>query len=57
MNSRKPTLIMPMTDRTRAVMGSGTPRLNTVTAPVHTASIRLHSSSEPSWAPQTAEMR
>ncbi len=57
MNSRKPTLIIPMTPMTRATMVSGTLRLNRVTATVQIDRVSAHSSKEPSWAPQTPEIR
>ena len=42
---------------TRATMGSGRWRLNTVTATVHTLSISTHNSNEPSCEPQVAANR
>ncbi len=55
MNSRKPMLIMPCTEMTleRTVMGRLP--LKAATAAPQPPSIIAHSSSEPSWAPQTAE--
>ena len=57
MNSRKPTLIMAITESMRASISRGKCRLNTVTASIHTVSISTHSSSEPSWLPQVAAKR
>ena len=57
MNRRKPTLIMPITLRTRATNGSGSLRLHCATASIQTLSIDSHSRSEPSWPPQTPAMR
>ena len=58
MNSRKPTLISPITPSTRATIARGRLRLNSsVTASIQTASISTHSSSEPSWLPQVAAKR
>ncbi len=56
MNSRKPTVIIPMTASTRATISGGRLRLKAAMAALHPASIKAHSSSEPSWAPQTAEI-
>ncbi|MNN89828.1 hypothetical protein D3C81_2076980 [compost metagenome] len=53
--ARKPTLIMPITASTRATTGSGSWRENPLTAALHSASTSVHSSSEPSCAPHTAE--
>jgi len=57
MNSRKPTLTMPSTETTRASMVALRLREKISTAPVHSESMVAHSSSDPSWAPHTAEMR
>ncbi len=57
MNNKNPMLTRPMTPSTRATKASGRPRLNRVTASVQPPRIKLHSSSEPSCAPHTAEMR
>ena len=57
MNNRKPTEIMPMTDKTRATMASGTLRLSTPTMAAQPPSIQPHSSSEPSCPPQIADSR
>lgn len=53
-NSRKPVLIMPITASTRASMTSGSCREKIDTAKVQPPRISAQSSSEPSWAPQTA---
>ncbi|MND51495.1 hypothetical protein D3C80_424840 [compost metagenome] len=53
-NSRKPMLIIPITASTRASICSGNWRENTDTAKVQPPRISAQSSSEPSWAPQTA---
>ncbi len=53
--ARKPTLIRPITASTRAITTGGKRRENPATAAVHSASTRVHSSSEPSCAPHTAE--
>ena len=53
-NSRKPTLIIPITDSTRASITSGSWREKIDTAKVQAPRISAHSSSEPSWAPHTA---
>ncbi len=57
MNARNPALMMPMTPSTRAVISSGRWPLNRLTALIHTPSIRVQSSSEPSCPPQTPAMR
>jgi len=48
MKARNPTLTSPMTPSTRATMSSGSWRLNSVTATVHSVSTSVHSSNEPS---------
>ena len=53
-NSRKPTLIRPMTPITRATITSGSWRERSATATVQPARIRPHIRIEPSWLPQTA---
>ena len=53
-NSRKPTLIMPITASTLASMTCGSCREKIDTAKVQPPRIRAHNSSEPSWAPHTA---
>ena len=53
-NSRKPTLIMPITPSTRASISSGNWREKIDTAKVQPPRISAQSSSEPSWAPHTA---
>ena len=57
MNRMKPIEISPMTPSTRATNGAGSLRLNCATASIHTLSIVSHSSSEPSWPPQTPATR
>ena len=56
-NSRKPTLIRPITDSTRAASASGRLRENTDTAQLQPVSIRAHSNSDPSCEPQVAAIR
>ncbi len=48
-------LISAITPSTRAITCAGNCRDHTATAPVHSASTNVHSSSEPSCAPHTAE--
>ena len=57
MKHRKPTLIKPITPKTRATVSSGNCRLNMATAKVHNTSISLHNSREPSCPPQVPAMR
>ena len=57
MNSRKPAVIMPITDNTRATASCGIERLHNATASDQQLSSSTHSSSDPSWAPQVAAMR
>ncbi|MNC71169.1 hypothetical protein D3C75_1220580 [compost metagenome] len=57
MNSRKPAVIMPITDSTRATASCGIARLHNATASDQQLSSNTHSSSDPSWAPQVAAMR
>ena len=57
MNRMKPMLTRPMMPSTRATKGCGRRRLHCATASIHTLSIASHSSSEPSWPPQTPAMR
>ena len=57
MKARKPALIRPITPSTRATMSSGRWLLNTLTATIHTESIRHQSRNEPSWPPHTPETR
>ncbi|SVK48450.1 Uncharacterised protein [Acinetobacter baumannii] len=57
MNSRKPAMIMPITDNTRATASCGIARLHNATASDQQLSSSTHSSSEPSCAPQVAAMR
>ena len=47
-------LTTPITPSTRAITSSGSAREKRATAPVHSARISTHSSSEPSCAPHTA---
>ncbi len=47
-------LTSPITPSTRASISAGRWRLKTLTAAVHKASIRIHSSIEPSCEPQAA---
>ncbi len=54
MKSRKPIEMKPCTPMTRAIISSGRCFENCATANVHHASIRTHSSIEPSWEPQLA---
>src|SRR5476651_32750 len=56
-NTRKPALMIPITDSTRAMASSGMLRLNSATASVQPLSNNTQSSSDPSWAPQVAAMR
>jgi hypothetical protein len=53
MNSRNPTLTRPITPSTRATISRGRWRLKSVTPKVHTESIRIHSSIDPSCPPHT----
>jgi hypothetical protein len=55
-NSRKPTDTRPSTPSMRATIGSGR-RAQQATASIHSRQHQAHSSSEPSWPPQTAAMR
>ncbi len=48
MKHKKPTLIMPITDNTRASISSGRSREKMATAKVQPARINAHSSNEPS---------
>ena len=57
MKTKKPMLIQPMTPRMRASVARGSWRLNSTTAKVHSASISVHSSSDPSCPPHTPAMR
>ena len=57
MNRRKPILIRPITPSTRATIGSGKARLNTVTAIIQPDNINAQSSNEPSCEPQVAAKR
>ena len=57
MNSRNPQLTSPSTPSTRASISRGSRRPKNVTAVVQPPSIRVHSSSDPSWLPQVAESR
>ncbi len=57
MNTRKPTATRPSTPSTRATMASGSWRENSDTASIQLVSMKCHSSSEPSWPPQTPAMR
>ena len=57
MNSRKPTATSPRIPRTRETMASGNCRENSETAIIQDVSMKCHSSSEPSWPPQTPAMR
>src|SRR5262249_54415616 len=57
MKSKKPTLIAPMTLRTRASISGGTFRLYKVTAKVHRPRISVHKRSEPSCDPHVAANR
>ena len=57
MKASRPTLTRPSTPSTRATMASGNWRENSATAIAQPASISTHSSSEPSWPPQTAARR
>jgi len=57
MNSRKPKLTIPITARMRATTGRGRLPENRVTASIQTASMKVQSSSEPSWPPQTPAIR
>src|SRR6266851_4300213 len=56
-NSRKPTLMSPMIDITRASNLSGKLRENIVTAKLHPPSINVHRSNEPSCDPHVAAIR
>src|SRR5207244_6479344 len=56
-NSRKPTLMSPMIDITRASNVSGKLRENIVTAKLQPPSISVHRSNEPSCDPHVAAMR
>ena len=57
MNSIKPQLTKPITPSTRLAKLAGSWRLNAATATLQIDRIRIHSSSEPSCAPQSAAMR
>ena len=57
MNSKKPTATSASTASTRDTMTSGSWRENSDTAIIQVHSITNHSSSEPSWPPQTPAMR
>ena len=57
MNSKKPAATKPRMPSTRDTITSGNWRENTDTASIQLASIICHSNSEPSWPPQTPEMR
>ncbi len=54
MNSRKPKLMTPSTPSTRAPNSGGRKRRRATTAMVHRRAPAIHSSSEPSCAPQSA---
>src|SRR6478672_1036680 len=56
-NSRKPTLIKPIIDSTRAASASGRLREKADTAQLQPVSISAHSNSDPSCEPQVAAMR
>ena len=56
-NNRKPIEIIAITASTRARNTRGSVFENSTTAIIQPASIRIHSSSEPSCPPQTAVMR
>ena len=56
-NSKKPTLIKPMTPKILARMSSGRCFENKLTATVQMLSIIAHNNNEPSWPPQTAAIR
>ncbi len=56
-NSRKPTLISPITLSTRATVRSSSWREKIDTASVQPARISDHNRIEPSWLPHTAVMR
>ena len=57
MNSKKPTLISPMTASTRATIACGRWRENSVTITVHSARMKVHNRIEPSCPPHTAAKR
>ena len=57
MNSKKPTLIIPITDSTRATESCGMLRLNSATASVQQLNSSTQRRSDPSCAPQVAAMR
>ncbi len=57
MNSRKPTLIQPITASTRPTKAKGSRLLHSATASVHAVSRYSHSSSDPSCPPHTAAKR
>jgi len=54
MKSKKPTHTMPMMPCTLATMSRGKSPEKTDAANPQPASIKLHSSTEPSWLPHTA---
>ena len=57
MKSRKPKATSPSVPSTRATIVSGSWRESMATRKAHQESIRIHSSSEPSWPPQTPATR
>jgi|GEM_PF-5168352 len=57
MNSNSPVVTSPSTPRTRATMASSSERERWATAKVQPPSMKTHSSSDPSWPPQTAARR
>jgi hypothetical protein len=57
MNRMKPIETRPMMPSTRATNASGSLRLHCATASIQALSMASHSSSEPSWPPQTPAMR
>ena len=57
MNNRKPALTKPSTPSTRERTDMGNEPLVAATATVQIAWIRIHNTSEPSCAPQTAATR
>ena len=57
MKSRKPKATSPKVPRTRATIASGSCRDSMATPKAHQVSISIHSSSDPSWPPQTPAIR
>ena len=57
MNNRNPTPTIPMTLSTRDTISCGKLRLKMLTANIHSPSISVHNSSEPSWPPHTPATR